>query len=55
MIDPRDLLEYLEQLRVLPATEQIKVLRVYAEGKRDRLAERQVTFREIEQRQERVS
>lgn len=49
MIDPNELVEYLDTLQVLPASEQIKVLRVWAEGKRDTLSQRQRTFREVEE------
>ena len=49
MIDPRELLDYLDSLEIVPPAEQIKVLRVWAEGKQEKLAERQRTFRQIEQ------
>ena len=49
MIDPRELLDYLDSLEIVPPAEQIKVLRVWAEGKLEKLAERQRTFRQIEQ------
>lgn len=49
VIDPRELLEYLDSLEIVPPAEQVKVLRVWAEGKQEKLAERQRTFRQIEQ------